>query len=82
MGRKGLTMIRVRLTDPEDRHGFGMFLTFANLGVHDDGVDTLLVDFANFDLDEQAQLRVVNRMLDAWRTTRRHGVSAEIAAIG
>lgn len=72
-------MIRVRLTDPADRRALATFLTFSNLGVHDDGVETLHVDFANFDLDEQAQLRVVNRLLEAWNSTRQHEIRVEIA---
>jgi hypothetical protein len=69
-GQTCVTMIRVLITDVADRRAFAMFLSFGNLRVHDDGVATLFVDFAEFDLDEQAQLRIVNRMLGMWLTTR------------
>ena len=75
-----MTMIRVRLADPQDRYTLAKFLRFSDIGVQDDGVDTLLIDFANFDLDEQAQLRVVNRMLEAWQQTREQRIEAEVGS--
>ena len=80
-GRQHDTMIRVRLADLEERRRLATFFTFSNLGVQDDGSGTLLVDFTNFDLDEQAQLRVVNRMLEAWQRTRLHEHHAAIATV-
>lgn len=46
--------------------------------VHDDRVDTLHGDFSNFDLGEEAQLRVVNRMPEAWQLTRER-IEANVA---
>jgi hypothetical protein len=76
-----MTMIRVRLADPQDRHTLAKFLRFSDIAVHEDGVDALLVDFANFDLAEQAQLRVVNRMLEAWQYTRDQRIEAEVGSV-
>ena len=73
-------MIRVRLADHQDRFTLAKFLRFSDIRVHDDGVDTLLIDFEHYDLDEQAQLRVVNRMLEAWQQTRAQRIEAEIAS--
>jgi hypothetical protein len=71
-------MIRVRLADHHDRNVLAKFLRFSDIGVHEEGVDTLLIDFSNFELDEQAQLRVVNRMLEAWQQTREERIHAEV----
>jgi hypothetical protein len=73
-------MIRVRLADHHDRSILAKFLRFSDIGVHDNGVDTLLVDFSKFELDEQAQLHVVNRMLEAWQQTREQQIQAEVGA--
>jgi hypothetical protein len=75
-----MTMIRVRLADTQDRDTLAKFLRFSDIGVHDDGIDTLLVDFSRFDLDEQAQLRVVNRLLQAWQQTRVQWIEAEVGS--
>jgi hypothetical protein len=37
---------------------------------------TLCIDFAAFDFDEEAQLRIVTRMLEAWQTERNHAILA------
>jgi hypothetical protein len=71
-------MIRVRLADPQDRHTLAKFMRFSDIGVHDDGTGTLLIDFSNFELDEQAQLRIVHRMLAAWQQTREGRIQAEV----
>jgi hypothetical protein len=62
-------MIRVRLTDPIDRHNLAQFMTYSNLTVREEG-DSLLVDFSRFDLTEDAQSRIVERLVEVWRTTR------------
>ena len=71
-------MIRVRLADPQDRQTLAKFMRFSDIGVEDDGIDTLQIDFSNFELDEQAQLRIVQRMLAAWQQTREGQIHAEI----
>ena len=73
-------MIRVRLADHQDRSILAKFLRFSDIRVDDDGVDTLMVDFSNFELDVQAQLRVVNRMLLAWQQTRDQQIEAEVGS--
>ena len=75
-------MIRVRLSDPEYRATIAAFLRFANMIVtYPDAADSLYVDFANFDLAEDVQLRIVTCMLDAWQREHRGAVlgGAEIA---
>jgi hypothetical protein len=74
-------MIRVHVADPQDRFTLAKFLRFSDIVVHDDGDDTLLVDFANFDLDQQAQLRLVKRMIDAWQQTREQPIQADVAPL-
>jgi hypothetical protein len=71
-------MIRVRLADPQDRQTLAKFMRFSDIGVHEDGTDTLQIDFSNFELDEQAQLRIVQRMLAAWQHTRDGLIQAEV----
>ena len=73
-------MIRVRLADHHDRSTLAKFLRFSDIGVHDDGVDTLLIDFSHFDLDVEAQLRVVNRLLEVWQQTRDQQIKAEVGS--
>jgi len=75
-------MIRVRLADPQDRNTLAKFMRFSDISVHDDGTDTLLIDFSKFDLDEQAQLRVVTRMLAVWQQTREGRIEAEVESDG
>jgi hypothetical protein len=76
-------MIRVRLVDPQYRQTIATFLRHANLVVtYPEGdAHTLCIDFAAFDFDERAQLRIVTRMLQAWQTERQNTVlsGAEIA---
>jgi hypothetical protein len=79
-GRQLMTMIRVRIADSQDRYTLAKFLRFSDIVVHDDGVDTLVVDFANFDLDQQAQLRVVNKLLGVWQQTRDQQIDAEVGS--
>jgi len=57
-------------------------MRFSDIVVHEDGKDVLLVDFSAFDLDEQAQLRIVNKMLEAWQKTRERRSYAEIELDG
>ena len=76
-----MTMIRVRLADPQDRYTLAKFLRFSDIAVHDDGDGVLLVDFSNFDLDEQAQLKLVQRLIAAWQQTREQPIQADIAPV-
>ena len=75
-------MILVRLADGRHRDAMAAFLRLARLVVTypENSVDTLCVDFTAFDFDEQAQLRIVKRMLSAWDTERQNGalIGAEI----
>ena len=73
-------MIRVRLADHQDRSILAKVLRFSDIRVDDDGVDTLMVEFSNFELDVQAQLRVVNRLLLAWQQTRDQQIEAEVGS--
>jgi hypothetical protein len=74
-------MIRVRLADPTDRGALAKFMTFSNLVVRDDGTEALLIDFARFDLDESAQLRIVQRLVAVWEGTRDRKVLTEIEMV-
>ena len=75
-------MILVRLADGAHRDAMATFLRLARLLVTypENSDDTLCVDFTAFDFDEQAQLRIVKRMLSAWAAERQNGalVGAEI----
>jgi hypothetical protein len=69
-------MIRVRLADPQYRRTIATFFRLANLVVSypEGDAHTLCIDFAAFDFDEEAQLRIVTRMLEAWQTERQNTV--------
>jgi hypothetical protein len=71
-------MIRVRLADSKKRQSIATFFRHANLVVtYPEGdAHTLCIDFAAFDFDEEAQLRIVTRMLEAWQTERNYTVLA------
>jgi hypothetical protein len=78
------TMILVRLAGGEHRDGLAAFLRLSSLTVTypESTIDTLCVDFTAFDFDEQAQLRIVRRMLAAWSEEHQsgalHGAHLEI----
>jgi hypothetical protein len=73
-------MIRVQLPDPEYRDTIAAFFRFGNLTVtYPEGDDALYIDFSAFDLNEEAQLGIVTRMLDAWRREHRGAVLAGAA---
>ena len=76
-----LTMIRVSVANLHDRDTLAKFLRFSDIAVHDDGDGVLLVDFSNFDLDEQAQLKLVQRLIAAWQQTRQQPIQADIAPV-
>jgi hypothetical protein len=71
-------MIRVNVANLQDRDTLAKFLRFSDIAVHDDGDGALLVDFSSFDLDEKAQLKLVNRLIAAWQQTREQPIQAEI----
>lgn len=67
-------MIRVRLADPQYRQTIATFLQHANLSVTypEDDPLTLYIDFGAYDFDEEAQFRIVTRILEAWQTERQY----------
>lgn len=69
-------MIRVRLADPQYRQTIATFLRQANLSVTCPEGDalTLFVDFDAYDFDDEAQVRIVTRILEAWQTERQNTV--------
>lgn len=74
-------MIRVTVANLQDRDTLAKFLRFSDIFVHQDGDGALLVDFGKFDLDEQAQLTLVKRLISAWQQTREQPIQADIALV-
>ena len=74
-------MIRVEVANLEDHDTLTKFLRFSDIVVQDAGDGALLVDFSNFDLDEQAQLQLVKRLIAAWQQTREQPIQADITAV-
>jgi hypothetical protein len=74
------TMIRVSVADLHDRHTLAKFLRFSDVGVREDGDGMLLVD-SKYDLDEQAQLKLVKTLIAAWQQTREQPIQADIAPV-
>jgi hypothetical protein len=72
-------MILLRLADGEHRDAIAAFLRLSSLVVTYpvNTVDTLCIDFTAFDFDEQAQLRIIRRMLDAWQIEHQNTAAAE-----